>query len=123
VEGYDETMWLLALWKEISGQDHDALLETDSESLQQNTVTTTLPTEKRLRIVMALLRQGLLRGEYYLVWASSSSNLANPFTKGPLGISPTMSVKIPLLRALETKCTHLDTVPTRIKTRADVSKY
>jgi hypothetical protein len=35
VEGNDATMWLLALWKEISGQDLDALLVTDSESLQQ----------------------------------------------------------------------------------------
>jgi hypothetical protein len=72
---------------------------------------------------MALLRQGLLRGEYFLVWAGSSSNHANPLTKGPRGMSPTMSVKIPLLRALETNCTHLDTVLTRIKTWADVSKY
>jgi hypothetical protein len=101
VEGYDATMWLLALWKEISGQDLDALLVTDSESLHQ----------------------GLFRGEYGLVWAGSSSNLANPLTKGPRGISPTMSVKLPLLRAFETNCTHLDTVPTRIKIWADVSKY
>jgi hypothetical protein len=123
VEGYDATMWLLALWKEISGQDLDALLVTDSESLQQKAVSTALPTEKWLRIDMALLRQGLRRGEYGLVWAGSSSNLANPLTKGPRGISPTMSVKLPLLRALETNCTHLDTVPTRIKTWAGVSKY
>jgi Reverse transcriptase (RNA-dependent DNA polymerase) len=102
VEGYDATIWLLALWKEISGQDIDALLVTDSESLQQKAVSTALPTEKRLRIDMALLRQGLRRGEYGLVWADSSSNLANPLTKGPRGISPTMSVKFPLLRALET---------------------
>jgi hypothetical protein len=60
---------------------------------------------------------------YGLVWAGSSSNLAHPLTKGPRGISPTMSVKLPLLRALETNCTYLDTVPTRIKTWADVSKY
>jgi hypothetical protein len=72
---------------------------------------------------MALLRQGLRRGEYGLVWSGSSSNLANPLTKGPRGISPTMSVKLPLMRALENNCTHLDTVPTRIKTWADVSKY
>jgi hypothetical protein len=116
-------MWLLALWKEISGQDLDALLVTDSESLQQKAVSTALPTEKRLRIDMALLRQGLRRAEYGLEWAGSSSNLANPLTKGPRGISPTMSVKLPLMRALETNCTHLDTVPTRIKTWADVSKY
>jgi hypothetical protein len=100
VEGYDATMWLLALWKEISGQDLDALLVTDSENLQQKAVSTALPTEKRLRIYMALLRQGLRRGEYGLVWAGSSSNLANPMTKGPRGVSPTMSVKLPLLRAL-----------------------
>jgi hypothetical protein len=123
VEGYDATMWLLALWKEISGQDLDALLVTDSESLQQKAVSTALPTEKWLRIDMALLGQGLRRGEYGLVWAGSSSNLANSLTKGPRGISPTMSVKLPLLRALDTNCTHLDTVPTRIKTWADVSKY
>jgi hypothetical protein len=123
VEGYDATMLLLALWKEISGQDLDALLVTNSERLQQKAVSTALPTEKWLRIDMALLRQGLRRREYCLVWAGSSSNLANPLTKGPRGISPTMSVKLPLLRALETNCTHLDTVPTCIKTLADVSKY
>jgi hypothetical protein len=55
------------LWKEISGQDLDALLVTDSESLQQKAVSTALPTEKRLRIDMALLCQGLRRGEYGLV--------------------------------------------------------
>jgi hypothetical protein len=123
VEGYDATMWLLALWKEISGQDLDALLVIDSKSLQQKAVSTALPTEKRLRTDMALLLQGLRRREYGLVWAGWSSNLANPLTKGPHGISPTISVKVPLLRALETNCTHLDTVPTRIKTWADVSKY
>jgi hypothetical protein len=64
VEGYDATMWLLAVWKETSGQDLDALLVTDSESLQQKAVSTALPTEKRLRIDMTLLRQGLRRGEY-----------------------------------------------------------
>jgi hypothetical protein len=116
VEGNDATMWLLALWKEISGQDLDALLVTDGESLQQKAVSMALPTEKRLRIDIALLRQGLRRVEYGLVWAGSSSNLANTLTKGPRGIIPTMSVKIPFLRALETDCTHLDTVPTCIKT-------
>jgi hypothetical protein len=116
-------MWLMALWKEISGQDLDALLVTDRENLQQKAVSTALPTEKQLRIDMALLRQGLHTREYGLVWAGSSSNLANPLTKGPRGISPAMSVKFPLLLALETNCAHLDTVPTRIKTLADVSKY
>jgi hypothetical protein len=55
VESYDATMWLLALRKEILGQDLDALLVTDSESLQKKAVSTGLPTEKRLRIDMALL--------------------------------------------------------------------
>jgi hypothetical protein len=116
-------MWLLALWKEISGQDLDALLVTDSESLLQKSVSTALPTEKRLRIDMTLLSQGLRRGAYGLVWAGSSSNLANLLPKSPCGISPTMSLKLSLLRALETNCTHLDTIPTRIKAWADVSKY
>jgi hypothetical protein len=95
---------------------------TDSEILQQKGMSTALPTEKRLRIDMALLRQGFRRGEYGLVWTGPSSNLVNPLTKGPRGISPTMSVKLPLLLALEKNCTHLDTFPTRIKTWADVSK-
>jgi hypothetical protein len=51
---------------------------------------------------MDLVRQVLRRGVYGLVWAGSSSNLANPLTKGPRGISPTVSVKLPFLRALET---------------------
>jgi hypothetical protein len=116
-------MWLLALWKEILGQDLGALLVTDSESLQQKAVLTDFSTDKRLWIDVALPRQGLRRGEYGLVWAGSSSTLANPLTKGPRGISPTMSVKLPLLRASETNFTHLDTVSIRIKTWADVSKY
>jgi hypothetical protein len=88
VEGYDATMWLLALWKETSRQDLDALLVTDSGSLQQKAVSTALPTEKQLRIDMDFLRQGLRREEYGLVWAGSSRNLANLLTKGPRGISP-----------------------------------
>jgi hypothetical protein len=75
---------------------------------------TALPTGKRLRIDMDLLRQGLGRQEYDLVLAGSSSNLANPQTKGPRGIRPTQSVKIRLLRASETNCMYLDTVLTRI---------
>jgi hypothetical protein len=90
-------MWLLALWKEILEQDLNALLVTDRESLQQKALSTALSAEKRLRIDLALLRQGLHRGEYGLVWAGSSSNLANPLTKGPRGISPTVSVKLALL--------------------------
>jgi hypothetical protein len=62
VEGCDATMWLLSLWKEISGQNLDALLVTDSENLQQKAVTTALPTQKWLRIDVALLRQGFCRG-------------------------------------------------------------
>jgi hypothetical protein len=123
VKGYDATMWLLALWKGISGQDLDALLVTDSERLHKKAVSTALLTEKRLWIDMVLPRQGLRPGEYGLVWAGSSTNLANPLTKGPRGISPTISVKLPLLRALEMNYTHLDSVPTRIKTWTDVSKY
>jgi hypothetical protein len=95
----------------------------DSKSLLQKAVPTAFPTEKWNRIYMDLLRQGLRRGEYGLVWAGSSSNLLNPLTKGSCGMSPTISVKLPLLRALESNCKHLDTVPTRLKTWADVSKY
>jgi hypothetical protein len=58
MKGYDATMWLLVLWKEISGQDLDAQLVTDSESLQQKALPTDLPTEKRLRIDMASNRHG-----------------------------------------------------------------
>jgi hypothetical protein len=60
-------MWFLALCKEISGQDLDTLLVTNCEILRQKAVSTALPTEKRLRIDMALLRQGLSREEYGLV--------------------------------------------------------
>jgi hypothetical protein len=69
------------------------MLVTDSESLQQKAVSTALPTEQNgFGSTMALLRQGLRRGEYGLAWAGSASNLANPLTKGPRGTSPTMSV-------------------------------
>jgi hypothetical protein len=67
VEGYDAAMWLLALWKEISGQYLNALLVTDSEILLQKTASMALLTGKRLRIDMALLRQGLRRGGKGLV--------------------------------------------------------
>jgi hypothetical protein len=107
-------MWLLDLCKETLGQGLDALSVTDIESLQQKAESTALPMENRLRIDIYLLLQGLRRGEYGLVWAGSSSSLANPLTKGPHCISPTMPVELPMQRALDTNCAHLDTVPTRI---------
>jgi hypothetical protein len=123
VKGCEATIWLLALWKKISGQYLDALLVTDSESLRQKGSVDGFADGDT-----ALDRHGSASSRFASwrirsVWASSSGNLANPLVKGPRGIRPTMSVKLPLLRALETNCTHLDTVPTRIKMWADVSKY
>jgi hypothetical protein len=46
VEDYDAIMWLLDLWKEISGRDLDALLVTGSESLQHKEMSTAFPTGK-----------------------------------------------------------------------------
>jgi hypothetical protein len=109
--------------KEISGQDLDALLVTDSESLQQKVVSTALQTEKTVsyrhgsassRFASRRIRPGV----------GGLVEQPGEFTnEGSSWPSPTMAVKLPLLRDVETNCMHLDTVPTRIKTWADVSKH
>jgi hypothetical protein len=59
------------------------------DKISQKAVSTALPTEKRIPIDMALLLQGLSRGEYGLVRMGLSSILAKPLTNGARGISPT----------------------------------
>jgi hypothetical protein len=53
--------------RKYRGQDHDALLVTDSESLQLKAMSMDFLTEKRLQIDMDLLQQDLPHREYSLV--------------------------------------------------------
>jgi hypothetical protein len=125
VEGYDATMWLLALWKETSRQDLDALLVTDScqrKPAAKGSVDGFADGES------ASDRHGSASSRFasWRIRLGVGGLVEQPgesTDEGSSGISPTMSVKLPLLRAFETNFTHLYTVPTRIKTWADVSKY
>lgn len=127
VDAYDASMWLLEMWKELTGQnlqEHTSIL-TDNEGLIKKVVNTKLPIEKRLRIDIASLRQGLRLGEYKMIWVPSGAMLADSLTKGDIFISPgeRKKLKDPLLKALNSNCTFIKGIQTRTASREDVSKY
>lgn len=127
-EGRDTAMWLQQLWFELTGNTLPIQLLGDSEGTAKNTVTTKLPTEKRLRIDLACMRQGLRRGEYFMTWLPSRSNLSDPLTKeSPTSeaarIDVCMNMKRLLLTALRTNNTQLKGVRRITKTQEDVRKY
>jgi Reverse transcriptase (RNA-dependent DNA polymerase) len=126
-EAFDTAMWLRQLWLELSGQTAGVRLIVDSLGVTKNSLTTKLTVEKRLRIDLAVIRQGLRRGEFILTWIPSRANLADSFTKEsendlPRG-SPNDSMKKPLLDALRSNCTNLRGIRQVTKTQADVSRY
>ena len=100
----------------------------DSEGLHKNVGSTKLPIQKRLRIDMAALRQGLKRGEFIITWVPSKSNLSDPMTKadqrsiGELR-KPSKEMKAALLNALRSNCTNLKGIRQVTKTKEDVRNY
>jgi hypothetical protein len=79
-EACDTAMWLRQLWFELSGQHIGVRIVVDSLSVAKNLATTKLTEEKRLRIDLAVVKQGLRRGEFILTWVPSRANLADPLT-------------------------------------------
>jgi hypothetical protein len=47
----------------------------------KNVLTTKLHVEKRLRIDLACIRQGLRNGDFEITWVPSRANLSDPPTK------------------------------------------
>jgi hypothetical protein len=84
-------------------------------------VTTKLPTEKRLRIDLAVVRQGLRRGDFVLTWLPSRANLADALTKEAENdlprLRPCSHMKKPLLDALRSGCSNLRGVRQETKGR------
>jgi hypothetical protein len=127
-EGRDTAMWLQQLWFELTGTWLEIRLLGDSEGTSKNIVTTKLPTEKRLRIDLACMRQGLRRGEYSMTWLPSRANLSDPLTKetersDAPRLEVCMDMKRLLLLALRTNNTHLKGVRQHTKSQEDVRKY
>jgi hypothetical protein len=95
--------------------------------MAKNVPTTKLPIEKRLRIDLAVVGQGLRRGEYKLTWVPSRANLADPLAKRSeqetARISTCTHMKKPLIDAMRTGCTNIKGVRQETKTQADVSRY
>jgi maleate cis-trans isomerase len=95
--------------------------------VSKNIITTILPTEKRLRIDLAVVRQGLSNADFFLVWVHSLAILSDPLTSEAESDQPQFRpndhMKKPLLDALGSNCTNLRTVTKVTKIQADVSKY
>jgi Reverse transcriptase (RNA-dependent DNA polymerase) len=126
-EAFDTAMWLKQLWLELSGNEVDVRFVVDSLGVAKNLITTKLTVEKRLRIDLAVVRQGLRRGEFVVTWVPSRANLADALTKESESdlprLNPSDHMKKPLLDALRSNCTNLRGVRQDTKTQADVSKY
>jgi hypothetical protein len=126
-ESYDTSMWLSKIWHELTGQELKIRLIVDSMGVLKKIVTTKLPEEKWLRIDLAVVRQGLRRGDFIITWVPSRANLSDPLTKESdnetLRLKPCETMKCPLLDALRSNCTNLRGVHQDTRTQADVSKY
>jgi hypothetical protein len=126
-EAYDTGIWLKQLWLELSGQEVSFRIVVDSMGVAKNIVTTKLHTEKRMRIDLAVVRQGLRRGDFVLTWVPSRANLADALTKEAENnlprLRPCIHMNKPLLDALRSGCSNLRGVRQETKIKADVSRY
>ena len=64
---------------------------TDCYSLYEAAHSSTSIDDRRLRIEMAILREGILKKEFKLTWVSTDSQLADCLTKS--GSNPRMLVE------------------------------
>jgi hypothetical protein len=126
-ESYDASMWLRQIWMELTGQRLKFRLVVDSMSTIENVLTTKLPAEKRLRIDLARLREGLRKGDFSISWVPSRANLSDPLTKEADSevprLKPNDFMMRPLLDALRSNCTNFRGLRMVTKTQADVSNY
>jgi hypothetical protein len=93
----------------------------------ENVLTTKLTAEKRLRIDLASLREGLRENEFIITCVPSRGNLSDALTKESDSetnrLKPCSNMKRPLLDALRSNCTNFRGIDSVTKTQADVSKY
>jgi Reverse transcriptase (RNA-dependent DNA polymerase) len=126
-EAYDTAVWLRQLCFELLGVLLPIRIVVDSMGLMKNMLTTKLTAEKRLRIDLAVARQGLRRGEFIMTWVPSRSNLADSLTKESASdqtrLRPCDYMKKPLLDSLRSGSTNLKGIRQETKTQADVSRY
>lgn len=75
-------IWLQQLWFELTGEKIPNKLITESGGTGVILATTKLTVERLNRIDMAILRQGLRRGEFAVTRVPSRANLSDRFVKG-----------------------------------------
>jgi hypothetical protein len=80
-ESYDTSMWLRKIWLELTGRGLKSRLVVDSMGAVKSIITIKLPAEKRFRIELAVILQGLRQGHLESTWVPNRSNLSDPFTK------------------------------------------
>jgi hypothetical protein len=80
-ESYDTAMWLRKIWLELTGYELKTRLVVDSMGAVKSVITTMLPAEKRLRIDLAVIRQGLRQVHFNITWVPSRLNRSDPLTK------------------------------------------
>lgn len=115
------------LWFELTGVWLDNEIVMNGSGPLKNLASTRLPRERRNRIDMALLHQGLRRGEYVLTWVPSKANLSDCLTKererASVSIAPDLKTTKLLLDALKTSTSQLKGIRRVTKTKEDVSTY
>jgi hypothetical protein len=126
-ESYDTSMWLQRIWRELTGKLLKVRLVVDSQGALKNAVTTKLPAEKRLRIDLGSIRQGLRKGHFVITWVPSEANLSDCLTKEATSenarLSPCDGMKRTFLAALRSNCTNFRGMLLVTKAQADVTKY
>jgi hypothetical protein len=126
-DSYDSAMWLAKIWKELTGLSLRIRLVVNSMGMLKNVLTNKLPEEKRIRIDLAVVRQGLRRADFVVTWVFGRANLSDPLKKESDSytnrIRPCGAMKRPLLGALRSNCTNLRGDHQETRTQADVSKY
>ena len=85
VEGFESAYLISKLLNEILHQNTSKEIEieaiTDNFSLFEASHTTTAIQDRRLRIELAILREGITRSEFQLKWIDTKNQLSDCFTK------------------------------------------
>ena len=82
LDAIDACIWLSSMLKEINGEKLGEIsINTDNKSLYENVHSTTAVAEKRLRVVIAAIRESIRRDEVKVKWVPHEKQLADCLTK------------------------------------------
>lgn len=126
-DSLDGAVWLQKMWNELAQVSLPIEITIDSDSTSDNSSTTRLPKEKRNRIDLATIREGLRRGEFVLTWAPSrvsfAYRLAREAKSGKPSAAANVAFKSPVIAALRSLDSKLKGIPRLTLTQTDVSRY